>query len=173
MFRTRTVCIQRAASVLPTTTSTILPRSAKYPTISALRTFYSWNVPADTPRTTLDDGSVLIQRHHKAPAPQVLPASTLNNLPPALRPPHPASSTEITAAQLAELQKLRREDPDTWTVTQLARKFNVPPALVMREAKCPPARKRMIVATERERFERMSIARKVRAVDRIRRKALW
>ncbi|TPX55314.1 hypothetical protein PhCBS80983_g05408 [Powellomyces hirtus] len=164
--------------MLPTPSSI----SASLLTRLARRTFYTWNIPTTTPRVILSDGSTLIHRHNnynsnnnKTPASSSTSTTATSDLearlPPRLRPYRPRSV--LTAEQIAELKSLRSEDPDTWTVVQLARKFDVAPTFVMRVAPPPKERVEVVKALERKRFEGLSIGKKMRAVDRIRRKATW
>ncbi|KAI8914016.1 mitochondrial ribosomal protein subunit L20-domain-containing protein [Powellomyces hirtus] len=164
--------------------------SASLLTRLARRTFYTWNIPTTTPRVILSDGSTLIHRHNnvnsnnnsnnnknnnKTPTSSSTSTTATSDLearlPPRLRPYRPRSV--LTAEQIAELKSLRTEDPDTWTVVQLARKFDVAPTFVMRVAPPPKERVEVVKALERKRFEGLSIGKKMRAVDRIRRKATW
>ncbi|KAI8588146.1 mitochondrial ribosomal protein subunit L20-domain-containing protein [Geranomyces variabilis] len=162
--------------------STSIPRS-----LLAIRTFYTWNIPTTTPRTTLDDGSQLIHRTQPTtttPSPsssssssQQNPQPSIESLPPRLRPYRQRST--LTAEQISTLCSLRSSDPDTWTVVQLARRFDVAPAFVMRvtnaggDKEAIRARRKVVEEQEARRFEGLSVGKKMRAVDRIRRKALW
>ncbi|KND02122.1 uncharacterized protein SPPG_02616 [Spizellomyces punctatus DAOM BR117] len=130
------------------------------------RSFYTWNIPTDTPRVVLDDGSTLIHRH----AAPVKPSSE-KDLPPRLRT-YPKRSW-LTQQQIEEARTLRQEDPDTWTVQELARKYNSYPGFIMRIAPCPKDRKDMLKKQAETEFENLPLGKKKTRIDRIRRKALW
>ncbi|KAI8620136.1 hypothetical protein BC830DRAFT_1164794 [Chytriomyces sp. MP71] len=140
---------------------------------SLMRSFYTWNVPTDTPRVTLDDGSVLISRAKAA----VPVASSLPNaaaLPPRVRS-FPARS-KMTAEQEEECIRLRTEQPDVWTVSALCKRYNTYPGKVLEltaEAMKNSPRKQMLANQEKKRFDSLPISKKVTIIDRYRRKALW
>ncbi|KAI8838231.1 hypothetical protein BJ741DRAFT_601867 [Chytriomyces cf. hyalinus JEL632] len=137
------------------------------------RSFYTWNVPTDTARVTLDDGSILIRRTKEA-LPTHVEVDPVLALPPRLR--SFPKRTPLSPEQVAECIKLRTEDPDTWTVNALCKRYNTYPGRVLeltsRSMKSSD-RKQMLAAQEQKRFDALPISKKVTIVDRIRRKALW
>ncbi|ORY36172.1 hypothetical protein BCR33DRAFT_722273 [Rhizoclosmatium globosum] len=143
---------------------------------STTRSFYTWNTPKNTPRVTLDDGSVLISRQ---PLPISATASTSASaqtiaLPPRLRS-YPKRSP-MSPEQEAECRKLRAENPDVWTVQTLCRKYNTYPGRILELTAADArnsSRNQMLAKQEQARFENLPISKKVTIVDRIRRKALW
>ncbi|KAJ3020531.1 hypothetical protein HKX48_000668 [Thoreauomyces humboldtii] len=162
--------------MLPTPAARLALRSLRpstaltsFPQCATARTFYSFTTPTTTPRIVLDDGSTLIHRRQPTTASSGTPSEA--SLPPRLRT-YPKRAI-LTPAQIAEVKSLRESDPDTWTVVQLARRFNTFPAFVMRVAPCPVERKKMVRESEERRFESLSIGKKKTAIDRLRRKDLW
>jgi Mitochondrial ribosomal protein subunit L20 len=143
-------------------TDNMLRQVYRSPLASPLRTFYTQNIPSTTPRTLLDDGSVLIAKHSPA---------TPSTLPPLIRT-HTARSN-LSSEEIKEIRTLRQTDGDTWTVLNLARKFDTSPGLIMQVSKCPAERKEMLKEQAMEAFSRLSIGKKKRAIDRVRRKELW
>ncbi|KAJ3064461.1 hypothetical protein HDU98_012138 [Podochytrium sp. JEL0797] len=136
------------------------------------RSFYTWNTPKNTPRVTLDDGSVLISRN-PAPLSTQQPATTIA-LPPRIRA-YPKRSP-MSPQQEQECIQLRRENPDVWTVQTLCRKYNTYPGRILEltaDVVKHSARKQMLASQEQARFDALPISKKVTIVDRIRRKALW
>ncbi|KAJ3214765.1 hypothetical protein HDU67_001210 [Dinochytrium kinnereticum] len=127
--------------------------------------FYTWHIPKDTKRIKLDDGSTLIFKRKEAPTP------TVETLPPRLRE-YPQRSI-LTKEQIAEARRLRNEDPDTWTIQQLARRYNTFPGFIMRIAPIPEHRRQFLAKQREDEFNRLTISKKMTLIDRMRRKALW
>ncbi|KXS09706.1 hypothetical protein M427DRAFT_63610 [Gonapodya prolifera JEL478] len=144
------------------------------PSFSQLRPkhHYSRDIPADTPRVTLPDGSLFIHRKHP-----VEPITDFSQLPPALpsRWRKYDASVVLTGDQVAEMRRLRQSDPDTWTVGALSKKFGVPPPKVLALAPLPPgSERRTKVENERDRqFINSTFHRQVAILDRIRKKERW
>ncbi|KAJ3411946.1 NEDD8-activating enzyme E1 regulatory subunit [Chytridiales sp. JEL 0842] len=132
------------------------------------RSFYTWHLPKDSKRCKLDDGSLFIHRKLPNSTDQV---STESSLPPRLRS-YPQRS-KLTESQIQEARMLRQQDPDTWTVSELAKKYNTFPGFIMSIAPCPKGRKAYIEQQKREQFESLPLSKKVTMIDRARRKALW
>ncbi|KAJ3139772.1 tRNA(adenine34) deaminase [Physocladia obscura] len=139
-------------------------------TIVAKRSFYTWHTPKDTPRVSLDDGSVFISRQKKAnpviaAAATAVLASTGSKkaaldavLPPRLRT-YPARSP-MSREQEAECKKLRLENPDVWTVQALTRKYDTYPGRILAltaDSMRGSARKRMLQDQEKAQFDALPI----------------
>ncbi|KAI9199873.1 uncharacterized protein BJ171DRAFT_517233 [Polychytrium aggregatum] len=145
----------------------------RYTAQRGARSFYSWNIPTNTPRVALDDGSLLI--HRKAPTPTPVQVfRSESQLPPLARPnkverPHRA----LTPAEVREAQTLRHNDPDSWCVEYLAERYNTSAEEIMEKVKAPKIRKEFLVEREVEQFERLGISKKKAIIERIRRKSLW
>lgn len=140
-----------------------------------LRTFYTYHGDKESSFklvATLDDGSTLF-RLTPTPAQSIETAKphSLESLPPRVRtfPPR----TKLSLEQIDEMKILRSSDPDINTVLQLARKFNTYPGFVLKHTSCPPERKQRLISQETIAFEALSLSKKKRALDRIRRKDLW
>ncbi|KAI9016030.1 hypothetical protein DFJ74DRAFT_679232 [Hyaloraphidium curvatum] len=131
---------------------------------------YSRDIPPNTPRHELDDGSLFIHRN-PAPAP-------LAELPPPLptRWGRRFSYTKrLSREEVDKMRQMRLEDAVSWTATKLAKKFDVPPTVVMQLAPLGrehPQRKAHVTRQDRA-FEHASMVRKATILDRIRRKAKW
>ena len=148
-------------------------------TTTFTRSFYTWNIPKDTPRSKLDDGSTLIHRRHNL-SPNVSTANTLDSaasssltfdeskLPPRLRS-WPDRSI-LSKDQIMEARNLRNSNPDVWTVSKLAKRYNTFPAFILKIAPFPPERKRLLQSLEEDTFNKLSISKKVTMIDRLRRK---
>ncbi|TPX34005.1 hypothetical protein SmJEL517_g03244 [Synchytrium microbalum] len=112
-----------------------------------IRTFYTWKVPASTPRLTLDDGSTLIYRnpnkaHPSTTSPTLNPIAATHLPPPIRKEP---SYPRLTPAQITRIAELRNSDPDLWTVKTLATEFNTYPAMIMRIVRVPDDRRQYLV----------------------------
>ncbi|KAJ3189548.1 hypothetical protein HK101_008914 [Irineochytrium annulatum] len=165
------------------------------PSIRGLsRSFYTFHIPADAKRERLDDGSTFITLHpnpvagpnplltHK-PASSIslpqLPVSanrapaTIADLPPPVRKQREVPYHVMTEAEINEARELRERDPDTWTVSQLARRYDVHDTTILALTRMPAERREWLERQEAERFERLTTARKIRLIDRVRRKAMW
>ncbi|TPX53118.1 hypothetical protein SeMB42_g00981 [Synchytrium endobioticum] len=148
--------------------------------ISTIRTFYTYNVPKETPRLTLDDGSTLIYR--KQPSAKVaIPDTSASNstatisapsiLPPPLR--HEQAYPKLTESQIQHIQELRTSDPDLWTVKTLAKEFNTYPSMIMRIVRVPDDRREYLVSEMDKWWYRLPLYKKKTVLDRMRRKAHW
>ena len=113
----------------------------------------------------LDDGSIVEflkpQRH----------ATLKEELPPRVRT-FPTRSI-LSKENIAEMKRLRQDDPHTNTVLQLAKKFNTFPGFVLKNTKCPLERKVQLEREAARDFEVLPLSKKKRGLDRLRRKALW
>lgn len=85
---------------------------------------------------------------------------------------HPAR-TLLTSEQIRDMQRLRTLDADRWTVGQLSRRFGTFPGFVLAVTRCPAARRQLLEHQQNARFQTMAASKQLRAVDRVRRKALW
>ncbi|KAI9016955.1 mitochondrial ribosomal protein subunit L20-domain-containing protein [Gaertneriomyces semiglobifer] len=133
------------------------------------RSFYSFNTPTDTPRIQLDDGSKLIFRRAENQAAKKTTESA--RLPPLLKKLQP--TVTLTPEKEDKIRTLRTEDPDTWTVQQLARKFNVHATTIMRIVKCPQDRREMLKQEQDRQWEALAPGQKKVKIDRMMRKAMW
>ncbi|KAJ3030521.1 hypothetical protein HDV00_008860 [Rhizophlyctis rosea] len=156
-----------------TTVHTIIRRQAcratQLPSFNncAIRTFYTYKIPINAPRVELDDGSILI---HK-PKPQTL-LSDEALLPPLLydwAEPH----KRLTREQITEARRLREEDPDRWTVSELAQRYEIPPKVMKHWVTTPKERREFLQHKEQQKFDRSSTMKKVFLIERERRKSLW
>eukprot|EP00842_Homolaphlyctis_polyrhiza_P000942 jgi/Hompol1/1849/HPOL_005024-RA len=128
---------------------------------ATVRSFYTFNVPTDTPRIQLDDGSKLV---------------FLQRLEPAQLPPRVRTFPEramLSSEQINRMRELRESDPDSWTVLRLAREFNTFPGFVMMVTRCPKERVDFLLEKAQQDFDAISISKKLRAINRLRRKELW
>ena len=132
----------------------------------------TWSVPESLPRTILDDGSVLITRN--APS---QPTQTTKKLPPLLRPrkTHFKSTliSPLSPAQEQEIIQHRLSNPHFWTVSRLASEYKTYPLRILNLVQCPAERREKLEKEKVEEWENMSVGRKMKLLDRIRRKALW
>ena len=129
------------------------------------------NLPKTTPRISLNDGSILIYKHQ--PKTDSTIQSDLNpSLPPLLRKTFPPRE-KLTNTLIQELRDLRNNNPDIWTVSALSKRFNVAPDTIKRFAPCPKERKELLVKESEKEFDDMSLNRKKKIINRIRRKEFW
>ncbi|KAJ2784160.1 hypothetical protein H4R18_001287 [Coemansia javaensis] len=119
---------------------------------------------------TLEDGSVFVAR-----VPRTLPAVSEADLPPRVREPAPAPAAhvELTDQLRHAVAKLRAEDPAHWTVSRLAKKFGLPPHLVMRIAQCPAWRRHEIQQAADSEWARLGYKKRLIRLNRLRRRLLW
>ena len=141
------------------------------------RSFYTYNVPKTGARQIeLQDGSKLIFRNPVSKRESLQQSEQDESeedtiLPPKVRT-FPKRSV-LTPDQISEMRRLREKDPDTWTISQLCKRFNTFPGFVMRVTQCPVDRKNMLDAKRQAEFDDMEVKHKLRAINRIRRKDLW
>lgn len=101
----------------------------------------------------------------------LLPPKPSAALPPAVRPSY-EKKYHLGEKEIAEIQRLRKLDPERWTRTKLAEKFGCSQFFVGMVAKCPE--RGVSVAKEREAArERWGQRRRMAREDRERRKELW
>ena len=99
------------------------------------------------------------------------------NLPAALRTPY-QKKYHMTEADIAEVQRLKREDPKKWTRLELARKFECSDlfiAMVCEMGKCPTdpvLRQQWLARRQAEKAQWGPKRRKARE-DRAARKLTW
>ncbi|KAJ3293943.1 hypothetical protein HK104_004099 [Borealophlyctis nickersoniae] len=134
--------------------------------VPSCRTHYTWNVPKDTKRVKLDDGSTLIYRRNPVPQP-----TSEDELPPLLW--EQPELQKLTQEQIFEARALRKEDPDRWTVSELAKKFNTYEGIIKSLVRAPPERAAWVEKKEQMHFDELPWRKKARLVNRQRRKALW
>ncbi|KAI8838405.1 hypothetical protein BC829DRAFT_447409 [Chytridium lagenaria] len=114
---------------------------------------------------------IKILTHQYIPLNNTLIYDGIRRPPPRLRE-HPKRSI-MSKEQIEEARRLRTEDPDTWTVQQLARKYNTFPAFILRIAPMPQQRREFLERQKEDSFNKLSISKKQTLIDRMRRKALW
>ncbi|KAI9216597.1 mitochondrial ribosomal protein subunit L20-domain-containing protein [Blastocladiella britannica] len=83
------------------------------------------------------------------------------------------TATRLAADQVVEMRALRAQDPETWTVRALAKKFGVSGIFVSRSAPCPEPRALALAVAEQERVARLPPSTLQHIRDRQRRRALW
>jgi hypothetical protein len=116
-------------------------------------------------------GTALRELAHAFPSGLAPRAPADAPLPPPLAPPYVPAAT-LTQAQVDEVRRLRREDPENWPLRRLAREFGCSHRLVAaiqvsREAHASEVR-------EKERVRERWSERRARArVDRGRRRETW
>ncbi|KAJ2227819.1 hypothetical protein GGF40_001035 [Coemansia sp. RSA 1286] len=116
----------------------------------------------------LEDGSVFVSR-----VPKNLPQITEADLPPALREYKPAERRPLTNELKHAMTKLRNEDPAHWTVSKLAKKFEVPPQVVLMLAPCPKWRREEIQGQADREWEALGYKKRLIRINRLRRRLLW
>lgn len=142
----------------------------------------------DAVRHTLPTGETFIVRppptatpaHSTIYQPQPLlgaePVSDPSSLPPALRPRSRSASqpTEaITADQIATIQRLRREDPITYTKSKLAKQFNCSPLFISIVAPLPKAVKQVKKQQDDLKKQCWGLNKRVARAEREERRLLW
>ncbi|KAJ1928981.1 hypothetical protein IWQ60_001573 [Tieghemiomyces parasiticus] len=124
-------------------------------------------------RRDLDDGSVFLARIPlDRPDPTTTPQLTEADLPPLLHPPRQGKK-HITEAQKEEMRRLRNEDPVQWTSQRLAEKFDCNPVFVASIAPAPRSHIQNLCSKAEEAWEKKGWKRRLIAVNRIKRRALW
>ncbi|KAJ2474231.1 hypothetical protein EV174_005628 [Coemansia sp. RSA 2320] len=116
----------------------------------------------------LEDGSIFVSR-----VPRVLPEISEADLPPPIREYKPAPRKELTSELRHALTKLRNEDPAHWTVSKLAKKFDVPSQLVLMVAPCPKWRREEIQRKADADWEKLGYKKRLIRINRLRRRMLW
>lgn len=129
------------------------------------RSFYTKHHKLE-PIIKLEDGSRLISKVFSG---ETVASEEL--LPPRVRN-YPKRSI-LSKEQIKEMKDMRRQDPDRFTVLQLAKKFNTFPGFVLKHTQISPERKEKLELEEMVRFENLKLSDKKRMIDRMRRKALW
>ncbi|KAF2249457.1 hypothetical protein BU26DRAFT_318381 [Trematosphaeria pertusa] len=104
-------------------------------------------------------------------APSFLPPRPSAGLPPPVRIPYD-KKYHLTDADIVEIQRLRREDPERWTRVRLAEKFGCSQFFVGLVAKNEGKAERVESEHERSRA-RWGVRRRTAREDRGRRRELW
>ncbi|SNX82585.1 related to sulfide:quinone oxidoreductase, mitochondrial precursor [Melanopsichium pennsylvanicum] len=141
----------------------------------------------DATRHTLPSGETFIVRppptaspvrttvYQAQPLLSAVPTNDTSNLPPALRPRSKLTqrSDAITSEQIATIQRLRKEDPITYTKTKLAKKFKCSPLFVSIVAPLPESVK--MVKKQQEDLKKASwgLNKRVARAEREERRLLW
>ena len=148
---------------------------------------YSVDVPEDTPREELPDGSVLIHRHHASMAAKTTELSQLleesSSSPPSPPSPSPLSlppkltdkphKSYLTRSQITEIRTLRAQDTAKWTVSALSRKYNIAPLFVARISKTSDERKEQLARETEDQWKQWGVPKKAWRLERLRRRELW
>ncbi|SJX61277.1 related to sulfide:quinone oxidoreductase, mitochondrial precursor [Sporisorium reilianum f. sp. reilianum] len=145
----------------------------------------------DATRHTLPSGETFIVRpppsttparstiYQPQPLLNAQPASDASVLPPALRPrsrfaqQHPNIDTAITLDQIAAIQRLRRQDPVTYTKTTLAKQFNCSPLFVSIVAPLPKAVREVKKQHDELKKASWGLNKRVARAEREERRLLW
>ncbi|KAJ2644523.1 hypothetical protein GGF44_000575 [Coemansia sp. RSA 1694] len=116
----------------------------------------------------LEDGSIFVSR-----VPKTMPEISEADLPPPVREYKPAQRKELTDELRHALVKLRNEDPGHWTVSKLAKKFDVPSQVVLMLAPCPKWRRVEIQQQADAEWEKLGYKKRLIRINRLRRRMLW
>ncbi|KAJ2502268.1 hypothetical protein GGH96_001203 [Coemansia sp. RSA 1972] len=116
----------------------------------------------------LDDGSIFVSR-----VPKELPTITEADLPPPIRKYKSADIKQLPAETRRAVQDLRADDPQHWTVSRLAKKFDVPPRAVLKLAQCPEWRRQEIQLQADKEWENLGYKKRLIRINRLRRRLLW
>ncbi|KAJ2797544.1 hypothetical protein H4S07_005921 [Coemansia furcata] len=116
----------------------------------------------------LEDGSIFVSR-----VPKTMPEISLADLPPPVREYKPAQRKELTDELRHALAKLRSEDPGHWTVSKLAKKFDVPAQVVLMLAPSPKWRRVEIQQQADAEWEKLGYKKRLIRINRLRRRMLW
>ncbi|KAJ1032691.1 hypothetical protein NDA16_000713 [Ustilago loliicola] len=143
----------------------------------------------DATRHTLPTGETFIVRPSPSAAPvrstiyqpqpllTAQPASDTSSLPPALRPrSHRASQANkgvITPEQIAEIQRLRKQDPITNTKSKLAQQFNCSPLFISIVAPLPKAVRQVKKQQDDLKKQSWGLNKRVARAEREERRLLW
>ncbi|KAJ2507580.1 hypothetical protein H4S06_003073 [Coemansia sp. BCRC 34490] len=116
----------------------------------------------------MEDGSVFVSR-----VPKTMPEISEADLPPLVREDKPAQRKELTNELIQSLIALRNEDPAQWTVSKLAKKFDIPKQLVLALAPCPQWRRDDIQKAKDSEWENLGYKKRLIRLNRIRRRLMW
>ncbi|KAJ2726125.1 hypothetical protein GGI07_000764 [Coemansia sp. Benny D115] len=116
----------------------------------------------------LEDGSIFVSR-----VPKTLSEISEADLPPPIRKYTPREPTPITQELKHAMVKLRNEDPAHWTVSKLAKKFNVPPQIVFKVAPCPKERREALQRQADKEWENLGYKKRLIRINRLRRRLEW
>ncbi|KAI7830005.1 mitochondrial ribosomal protein subunit L20-domain-containing protein [Kickxella alabastrina] len=116
----------------------------------------------------LDDGSIFVSR-----VPKTMPEISLADLPPPVREYKPATRKPLTDELKHAMFKLRNEDPAHWTVSKLAKKFEVPAQVVLMLAPAPKSRREAIQRQADKEWEKMGYKKRLIRLNRLRRRLMW
>jgi hypothetical protein len=149
--------------------------------VQQARPFYTHHLPKRSMRLVLEDGSVLVSKRATtkpgATTTTTPSSSSASHLPPLVRS-HPPTSAGAPCRQLGpeevrSIRALRQADPDQWTVGALAKRFHVPPLLILQLAPASVERRELATRLHESYFDALPFRNKRTILDRIRRKALW
>ncbi|SPC60836.1 related to sulfide:quinone oxidoreductase, mitochondrial precursor [Ustilago sp. UG-2017b] len=141
-------------------------------TLPTGETFIVRPPPTATPvRSTIYQPQPLLNAQPSSPADE-------SSLPPALRPrSHCASSqnksSAITPKQIAEIQRLRKQDPIVNTKSKLAQRFNCSPLFISIVAPLPKAVKQVKKQQDDLKKQSWGLNKRVARAEREERRLLW
>jgi hypothetical protein len=131
---------------------------------------YSQDIPKNTPRIKLDDGSHLIYRQSTVRPER----ETEDDLPPLVHAPKkPTDRIYLSPSEIIQARALRNSDPDRWTAGKLAKRFSCTNETIQMYAPAPKIRKEAVQDEKNRFFDNASWIKKVRLINRMRRRALW
>ncbi|KAJ2213952.1 hypothetical protein EV179_003422 [Coemansia sp. RSA 487] len=102
-----------------------------------------------------------------------MPEISEADLPPPVREYKPVVRKEITSELRQSLISLRNEDPTQWTVSKLAKKFDIPKQLVLSIAPCPKWRREEIHQAKDAEWENLGYKKRLIRLNRVRRRLMW
>ncbi|KAJ2878052.1 hypothetical protein IWW38_006419 [Coemansia aciculifera] len=102
-----------------------------------------------------------------------MPEISEADLPPPVRKYKPVQRKELTDELRHALVKLRNEDPAHWTVSKLAKKFDVPSQVVLMLAPSPKWRRVEIQQKADAEWEKLGYKKRLIRINRLRRRMLW
>lgn len=164
-FATSSVCLRNTPARRPRDPLDASPDATRHPLPSG-ETFIVRPPPTAPPsRSTI---------YQPQPLLSAVPSNATSNLPPALRPKsRRAESQPITPEQIATIQRLRKEDPITYSKSKLAKEFNCSPLFVSIVAPLEKGVKQ--VKRQQDELKRQSwgLNKRVARAEREERRLLW
>nr|CAG8465493.1 9946_t:CDS:1 [Entrophospora candida] len=136
----------------------------------------------------LDDGSVFVSRAPPSPIPLLLPSEqpqqnlqtnddnkniiTMDKLPPPLKKIQ-KKKYHLTDTDINSIKELRQKDPDKWTRSKLAKKFNCSQMYIGIVAPTTEERKARLKEQLMEQYSKMGYKKKFIKEERLRRRDMW
>ncbi|KAJ1958127.1 hypothetical protein DL89DRAFT_265339 [Linderina pennispora] len=116
----------------------------------------------------LSDGSIFVSR-----VPKQMPEISEADLPPLLRKYTPVERKPLTNELKHAVRTLRNEDPKHWTVSKLAKKFDLPPQAVLMVAPAPKWRREEMQQEADQQWQGLGYKKRLIRINRLRRRLLW